>query len=177
MGSFRMPMSLLQLSVIWWLPLAWGQKKRRNAKWFTGPFLAKHIWFSIDYRFEQGRFWVSMSCLTISNLDSLYIKETGTNPRIIIWKEHLSEWARCQKVIDGIYFTRKWRAKTITTWFRYWHFQTPALKRYLQMHLLTERFFFGGDDQSFLKGWVKTYLMAPMSLFNPAVFSAFTSKV
>jgi hypothetical protein len=29
-------------------------------------------------------------------------------------------------------------------WFRIWHFQTPALKRYLQMHLLGDRFIFWG---------------------------------
>ncbi len=30
-----------------------------------------------------------------------------------------------------------------TAWFRIWLSQTPAYKRYLQMHLLTERFVFG----------------------------------
>jgi hypothetical protein len=30
------------------------------------------------------------------------------------------------------------------TWFRIWQFQTPAWKRFLQMHLLAERFIFWG---------------------------------
>ncbi len=57
------------------------------------------------------------------------------------------------------------------TWFKIWQFQTPAWKRYLQMHLLTERFFFVGDDWGFLQEGMKTYLMAPMSPLNsPTIF-------
>jgi hypothetical protein len=68
---------------------------------------------AIDYRREDGRFPVSMSFVTISNPDSLSSSETGVNPSIRSWKKHLSEWARCQKAICSIYFTKKWRADTL----------------------------------------------------------------
>ncbi len=57
-----------------------------------------------------------------------------------------------------------------TTWFKIWQFQTPAWKRYLQMHLLAERFAFWGDDRGFLKVGIKTYPIAQMSPFTLPTF-------
>jgi hypothetical protein len=68
---------------------------------------------AIDYWREDGRFRVSTSCVTISNPDSLSSSETGDSPGIRSWKKHLSEWARCQKAMGGIYFTQKLRAQTL----------------------------------------------------------------
>jgi hypothetical protein len=47
-------------------------------------------------------------------------------------------------------------------WVRICQFQTPGQKLSLQMPLLTEQFFFSGDDWNFLKEGVKTYLIALM---------------
>ncbi len=110
---------------------------------------------------------MSASCVTISNNALLSRSETGVNPGIRRWKKHLSEWARCQKAIGGVYFTKKRRAETLQPWFRIWQFPIQARKWYLQMHLLDERFvFFRGDDRGFVKEGVKTYLMAPLSPLN-----------
>jgi hypothetical protein len=38
------------------------------------------------------------------------------------------------------------------------------------MHILYERFVFGGDDRGFLKEVAKTYLMAPTSPLNTPTF-------
>ncbi len=42
--------------------------------------------YSIDYRYEDVRFQVSASCITISNLDLFSSSETGVNPAIRSWK-------------------------------------------------------------------------------------------
>ncbi len=67
-----------------------------------------HPRIAIDNRCEDGRFPVSASWVTISNHESLSSSETG----IQSWKKHLTDWARCQKAIGGIYFPKKWRAET-----------------------------------------------------------------
>ncbi len=67
----------------------------------------------IDYRCEDGRFPVSTSSVIISNPGSLSSSDTGVDPGIRSWKKHSSGWARCQKAIGGIYFTKKWRAETL----------------------------------------------------------------
>ncbi len=56
---------------------------------------------------------MSASCVTISNPDLLSSSETRINHGMRSWKNHLSEWARCQKASDGIYFTKKRRAETL----------------------------------------------------------------
>ncbi len=84
---------------------------------------------------------VYSSCVTISNPDSLSSSETGVNPGIRSRKMHLSDWAWCQKAIGGIYFTKKWRAETLEPGLEFNNLK-PGLKRYLQMHLLAERFVF-----------------------------------
>jgi hypothetical protein len=48
------------------------------------------------------------------------------NPGIKSWKMHLSDWARCQKAIDGICFTKKWRAETLQPGLEFGNFKTPA---------------------------------------------------
>jgi hypothetical protein len=68
---------------------------------------------SRDCRCEDRIFLVSASCATISKPDSLSSSETGVYPRIRSCKMHLSEWARCQEAIGGIYFTKTWRAETL----------------------------------------------------------------
>jgi hypothetical protein len=61
----------------------------------------------IDYRCDDDRFPLSASFVTISNPELLSSSEPGDNPGIRSWKKHLSEWARRQKAIGGIYFTKK----------------------------------------------------------------------
>ncbi len=60
---------------------------------------------TIDDWCEDCCWPVFMTCVTISNPDSFFISETGVNPEIRSWRKHLSEWARCKKVIGGICFT------------------------------------------------------------------------
>jgi hypothetical protein len=57
----------------------------------------------IDYRYEDDRFLVSPSCVTCANPNLLPSSETEVNPGIRSWRMHLSEWALCQKAIEGIY--------------------------------------------------------------------------
>jgi hypothetical protein len=68
---------------------------------------------NVDYRCEDDRFPVSTRNVTITNPESLYSSETGVNPGIRSGKKDLSERARCQKAIGGIYFTKKRRAETL----------------------------------------------------------------
>ncbi len=65
---------------------------------------------------------------------------------------HLPEWARCQKAIGGIYFTKKQRAETLQPRFRIWQFIKPGLIAVSSNASpgWTVRFF-GGDDLGFLK--------------------------
>ncbi len=60
--------------------------------------------------------------------DSLSSSETGVNPEIRSWKKHLSERARRQKAIGGIYFTNKWRSETLQPGLE-WDNLGPRLKR------------------------------------------------
>ncbi len=82
----------------------------------------------IDCRRENDRFQVFASCVTISNPGWLSSSETRINLGIRSWKKHLSEWARCQKAIGGIYFTKKWRTETLQPGLEFATFK-PRLKR------------------------------------------------
>ncbi len=82
---------------------------------------------TLEYRCKDGRLTVSSCCVTISNPDLPSSSETGVNPGIRSWKEHLSEWARCQEAIGGIYFTKKWRAETLQPGLEFDNFK-PRLK-------------------------------------------------
>ncbi len=62
----------------------------------------------MDYRCEDGHFQVS----TI-NVICFQAMKQGFNSGIRSWRKQLSERARCQKGIGGIYFTKKWRAETL----------------------------------------------------------------
>jgi hypothetical protein len=70
---------------------------------------------------ETGRmsFWIDghlsmyTSSVAISNPGLLSSSETGIILGIRSWKQHLSEWAWCQKAIGGIYSTKKWRSETL----------------------------------------------------------------
>jgi hypothetical protein len=53
------------------------------------------------------------SCVTIPNTESLFSSETGVNSGMRSWKMHLSDRARYQKAIGGIYFTRKWKEENL----------------------------------------------------------------
>ncbi len=124
---------------------------------------------SIDYRCEDGRFPVSASCVTIANPDSLSSSETGVNPGTRCWRKFLSEWARCQKAIGGIYFTKKWRAKILQPGSKFDNFKprlkSSTFKTSNASPSWTVRFF-EGDDLGFLEEGVKTYLMEPMPVNN-----------
>jgi hypothetical protein len=130
----------------------------------------------IDYRCEDGRFLVSSGFITIPNSDLLPSSETRANPENQNWKKHPSEWAQCQEAIADKYFTKKQRTENLTTscCFIIWYFQTPALKRYLQVHLLWWTvWFFDGDDRGSLKQGAKTHLMTPISLLNSSTLFLF----
>jgi hypothetical protein len=102
----------------------------------------------MNYRWEweDGCFLVSASCVTISNPDSLSSSETGVNPEIRSWKSaHLmsliSEYPWWYLVLKEV---KSWDS---TNRFRIGKFLNPGFKPYFQhfqMHLLVERFFFGG---------------------------------
>ncbi len=82
---------------------------------------------AIDYRREDGRFLVSVSCVTISKPDAISSSETGVNPGIRSWKKHLYDWAQCQKAIGSIYCTKKWRAEILQPGLEFDNFK-PWLK-------------------------------------------------
>jgi hypothetical protein len=67
----------------------------------------------IDCRCEDGHFPVSTIYVTISNHHSLSSSETEVYIGVKKPINHLSDWARCQKAVGGIYFTNKWRAETL----------------------------------------------------------------
>jgi hypothetical protein len=78
-----------------------------SIRWLCIPKAIKGLQSSVeptDYRYEYGRFSVSVSFVTISHTDSLFSSETWINPGIRSWKKHSSAWARCQEAIGGIYF-------------------------------------------------------------------------
>jgi hypothetical protein len=118
-----------------------------------------------------------LCCMTTSNPDSLSSSETGLNPGIRSWKMHLSEWARCQKAVGGIYFTTKWRAETLQPGLECDNFK-PRLKRGIFNCISwLNGSVFEGDDQGFLKEGVKTYQMATMSPFNSPTFFMYPFNV
>ncbi len=75
-------------------------------------------------------------------------------------KKHLSEWARCQKAIGGIYFTKKWRAETLHPGLEFDNFKPRLKSSIFKFISWLNGSFFGGDDRGFLKEGVKSYQMA-----------------
>ncbi len=83
---------------------------------------------------------------------------------------HSSDWARCQKAIGGIYFTKKWRAGTLQPGFEFDSFK-PWLKGGIFKCISWLKGSFFSGDEGFLRKWVKINLMAPMSpLHSPTFF-------
>ncbi len=118
------------------------------------------------------------SCVTISNPHSLSSSETGVNPEIRSWKNHLSEWARCQKAVGGIYFTKKWRAETVQPGLEFDNIKPGLESGIFKCISWQNGLLFGGDDRGFLTEGVKTYHMGPMSpLSSLTFFSVLTSIV
>jgi hypothetical protein len=110
-------------------------------------------------------FWCPASCVTVSTSDLLSSSGTGVNRGIRSWKKHLSEWARCQKAISGIYFTNKWRAETLQPGLEFDKFKPRLLSGIFKCISWLNGSFLG-DDRGFLKEGVKTYQMATMSPLN-----------
>ncbi len=111
---------------------------------------------TIDYRCEDGSFLVSASCGTISDPEWLSSSETGVNPGISSRKKHLSDWARRQKAIGGIYFTKKWRAETQQPDLRFGVFKSRLKSCTFKCIYQLNSSCFGGDHRGFLKEIVKT---------------------
>ncbi len=67
------------------------------------------------------------------------------DPGIRSWKKHSSDWARCQKAIGGISFTKKWRAETLQPGLEFDNFN-PRLESsiFKCISWLNGSFFFGG---------------------------------
>ncbi len=61
-------------------------------------------------------------------------------------------------------FHKQVKSWDFKTWFRFWQFRTPAWKRYLQMHLLAERFVFS---------WWWSYLSNFISVFTSIVYGIY----
>ncbi len=77
-------------------------------------------------------------------------------------KKHLSEWARRQKLIGGIYFTKKWRAETLRPGLELDNFK-PQLKVVSSSASPGWTVFvLGGGERGFLKALVNIYEIAPM---------------
>ncbi len=81
---------------------------------------------------------------TISYLDSLLSNVTRVNPGTRSWKWHLSEWARCQKAIGGIYFTRRCRAETLQRGLEFDNFQQRLKSGIFKCISWVNGSFFGG---------------------------------
>ncbi len=86
-----------------------------------------------DYRWEDRHFPVWSSCVTISNLNLLSTSETWANPGIRSWKSTYLIEPNVRKPLVVFISQKKVMSWGSATWFRIWHFQTPALKRYLQI--------------------------------------------
>jgi hypothetical protein len=80
-----------------------------------------------------------------------------------IWKKHLSDWARCQKAIGGVYLTWKWKAETLQPGLEFNNVK-PQLKSgiFKCISWLSGSFFFLGFMIRVLEEGVKTYLIAPL---------------
>ncbi len=130
----------------------------------------------IDCRCEDGRFFVSSSCVTISNPGSLSSSEKGVNIGIRSWIQYWSEWARCQKAIGVIYFTEKWRAETLQPGLGFDNFKPLLKSGIFKCISWLNGSFFGGDDLGILKEGIKTHSMAPIwPLDSSTCVSVFTS--
>jgi hypothetical protein len=79
-----------------------GVEKGKSYNWtYRGCWWSERL-----YRCRCGRYPVFAGCVTTSNYDSLSSTETGINRGVRRWNKHFSEWARCQKALCGICFTK-----------------------------------------------------------------------
>jgi hypothetical protein len=93
----------------------------------------------------------------MSSPDFVSSSKTGVNAGIRGWKKHSSGWASCLEAIDGIYFTKKWRAETLQPDLEFDNFK-PRLESgiFKSISQLNGSFYGGDDDRGFLKETVKT---------------------
>jgi hypothetical protein len=75
-----------------------------------------------------------------------------------------------KKAIDGIYFSKKWRAETRQPGLEFDNIKPRLESGIFKCISWLNGSFFGDDDQGFMKDGVKTFLMTPMSHF---AFSGF----
>jgi hypothetical protein len=135
---------------------------------------------TVDYRCVHGRFPVSTSSGKISTRESISSSGTGGRSRNKSCKKHSSEWARCQKAVGGIYFTKKWSAETLQPGLEFDNLKPrPQSGIFKCTSRLNESFFFLlDDDRCFLKEGVETYPMTSIwTLNSPTSFFVFTSIV
>jgi hypothetical protein len=121
---------------------------------------------------EDGRFSVSASYVTIENPDSFTRSGTWVNRGMRSWRKQFSDWARCQKALGGIYFTKKWRAEALQHGLEFLKKSDPGLKEVsLKCISSLNGSFFGDEGLGFLEEGVKTNLLAVMSpLESPTFF-------
>ncbi len=110
-----------------------------------------HLGICIDNRFDDDRIPVSASCMTSSNFQAvkrcLTVKIESEERKGKTWMR-LGSGSHCW---NSICFT-KWKAVTATCIF-FSEFRTVVYNRYLQMHLLAERFVsFGWWCRNFGRG-------------------------
>jgi hypothetical protein len=96
----------------------------------------------------------------------LSISDAGVNAGIWSWKKDLSQWARCQVAIDGIYFTKNKRADTLRPGLEFDKYKHRLKSCIFKSISWLYGLFFGVDDRGFVQEGVKNYLMAPMSNRN-----------
>ncbi len=95
---------------------------------------------------------------------------------ILEWEaEEALVWMRSMS--GGIHSTKKWRAETLQPGLEFDNFKHRFKIGYSECISWLNGLFFGGGDWVFLKKGVKTYLMAPVSLFKFANFFVFWSIV
>jgi hypothetical protein len=126
------------------VPLSWehiySRKERRGTKNWVMEVTRDIDSCSID---------VKPSSVTFSNPESLSRSNTMLNPGIR-WK-HLSDWARCQKAICGIYFTKKWRAETPQPGLEFDNFKPRLKNGIFNCIFWLNGSFFNGDDRGYMK--------------------------
>ncbi len=136
-------------------------------------------WKPIAFKREYRQFPASASWVTISNPDKHPSSGIGVNPGIRSRKKaliQLSFMSKSHRTIGSIYFTKRWRAKTLTSILEFDNFK-PRLKSSILKYISgLNGSFLRGDDRRYLKEGVKTFLMAPMSpLDYPTFLSVFSS--
>ncbi len=104
-----------------------------------------------DYKCEDGHFPVFASYVTISNPNALSSSETAVNPRRRSWKIASSEWARCQKAIGSINFTKKWRDETLQPRLEFDNFKHRLKSSIFKCIFRAKRLNLRGDDRLFWK--------------------------